>query len=146
MCEWKGWKKPKSLNLFLCYHLNVIENEIGQRLWIDVCRRRFFYYVTGGKAHTKWSPFAFQSVPIHRYHWLFIKMDVVTGSGKWNRRGSALVLSSLEWPAEGDSTGCKKKSVSDRSLWNNEPISHLISNVSKHFPEEFMVLIASFKC
>lgn len=31
------------------------------------------------------------------------------------------------------------------SLWENEPASHLINYLSKPFPNEFMVLIASFK-
>lgn len=41
-------------------------------------------------------------------HWLFIKMDEVTKSRKWSQCRSAWSLYRLEWPVEGDSTGCKK--------------------------------------
>lgn len=38
-------------------------------------------------------------------HRLNIKMNVVTGSGKWSECGSAWNVYSLKWPVEGDSNG-----------------------------------------
>lgn len=64
-------------------------------------------------------------------------MDVVTGSAKLSQCRSAWNLYSLEWPAEGDTSGRKKKSVSVEVS--------LTWVISKRFHEDFMISISRLK-
>ena len=61
---------------------------------------------------------------------------------KWSWWWSVFTLYSFWWPAGGDSTGLKKNNV---SLWENDPTSHFMFDLSKKFPDEFLISVSGFR-
>lgn len=55
---------------------------------------------------------------------------------------SGLYLNSFSWPAGGGSRGLKNKVRLYGRLLENQP---LLCDLSKHFPDEFIVSVVSFK-